>query len=98
MGPTSVEEPGRVGSVVVVLDHHGMMVTVDGACHNDGIRTMMPAAMVVERNATVAAVVQALAVLVDDLDVAVVSMVRPDNQPGMPKLRPVMPWKAPKRT
>jgi hypothetical protein len=56
-----------------------VVVTVDGACDNDCIRPMMPAAMVIERNGTVVTVMQALAVLIDDLDVAVVSMVRPDN-------------------
>lgn len=61
------------------------MVTVgrDGAGDNHGVPTMMPAAMVVECNCAVAAMMQALAVLVDDLDVVVVSMVGPDNDIGL---------------
>jgi hypothetical protein len=60
-----------------------VMVCGDGTRDNDGIRTMVSAAMVVERNSAVVAVMQALAVLVDDLDVVVVSMVGPDNDIGL---------------
>jgi len=79
------KEPGLLRrSVIVVFDHHVavMMVLGDGAGDNDGIGTVVPAAMIVERNGTVMTTMQALAVLVDDLDAVVVSMVGPDDDIG----------------
>jgi hypothetical protein len=58
-------------------------VSGDGACHDDGVSTMMPAPMVIERNLAVAAMVQALAIFVDDLDDVLVSMVGSDNHIGL---------------
>ncbi|WP_164747965.1 hypothetical protein, partial [Mesorhizobium sp. M7A.F.Ca.CA.002.14.1.2] len=54
----------------------------NGTCHDNGIAVMMPAPMVVERHSTMAAVVQALTVFVDDLDAAVMSMMGSNNHIG----------------
>jgi len=69
-------------------------VSGNGACHDDGVwammpshddhvSAMMPASMVIERNFAMAAVMQALTVLVDDPDAVVVSMVGSDNHIGL---------------
>ena len=71
-------------SVIVVLDHHGaaVMVLGDRTRNNDGIGAMVPAAVIVEGHRTVVAVMQALALLVDDPDVAVVAVMSPDDYVG----------------
>jgi hypothetical protein len=77
-------EPGGSRSVTVVFYHHGVVaMSGDGACLDEGVSTMMPAPMVIERIRTVPAVVQALAVFVDDLDAVVVSMVGSNNHIGL---------------
>ncbi|MER9639765.1 hypothetical protein [Mesorhizobium sp. M0239] len=78
---------GDLRSVPVVFDHNGMVpmvVTVggDGTCHDNSIAVMMPAPMVIERYGTMAAVVQALTVFVDDLDAFVMSMMGSNNHIG----------------
>lgn len=56
------------------------MVGGDGTGDHEGISMMMmPAAVVVERNLAVVAVMQALSVLADDPDMVMVSMVSPHN-------------------
>ena len=76
----------RRGSVVaVVLDDDGMMMpmvaTLDRAGHDNSIRTMMSAAVVVKGNRAVFTVMKALTLVIDDLDgLVVMSMVgRDDN-------------------
>ena len=76
----------RRGSVVpVVLDDDGMMMpmvaTLDRAGHDNSIRTMMSAAVVIEGNRAVFTVMKALTLVIDDLDgLVVMSMVgRDDN-------------------
>lgn len=59
-----------------------MVVTMGGACHDNGIAVMMSAPMVIERHGTMTAVVQALTVFVDDLDAVVMSMMGSDNHIG----------------
>jgi len=85
-GRPGVKEPGLWRrSIAVVFDQHGAMVMVpgDGARDDDGIRTMVPAAVIVERDGAVVTVMQTLAVLVDDLDVAVVTVVGLDDYVGL---------------
>jgi hypothetical protein len=71
-------------SITVVFDHHraAVMVLGDRTRNNDGIGAMVPAAVIVEGHRTVVAVMQALAVLVDDPDVAVVAVMSPDDYVG----------------
>ncbi|WP_195174251.1 hypothetical protein [Mesorhizobium sp. INR15] len=63
--------------LAVVLDDDGVVVmTVDRTRHhNRGIWTVMPATMIVEGQRAVVAVMQALAVLVDGLDISVMMAV-----------------------
>nr|WP_162034368.1 hypothetical protein [Mesorhizobium japonicum] len=58
------------------------MVLGDRTRNNDGIGAMVPAAVIVESHRAMVAMMQALAVLVDDPDVAVVAMVSPDDYVG----------------
>ncbi|WP_210388259.1 hypothetical protein [Mesorhizobium caraganae] len=75
----------RRGSVVaVVLDDDGMMMpmvaTLDRAGHDNSIRTMMSAAVVVKGNRAVFTVMKALTLVIDDLDgLVVMSMVGRDD-------------------
>jgi len=60
-----------------------MMATLDRAGHDNSIRAMMSAAVVVERNRAVFTVMKALTLVIDDLDVLMMmSMVGCDDYVG----------------
>jgi hypothetical protein len=81
----------RTGSVIaVLLDDNAMMpvipvisvmmATLDRAGHDDSIRTMMSAAVVVKGNRAVSTVMEALALIIDDPDaLMMMSMVGCDD-------------------